>query len=761
MGDTSSTMNARFIAALFVAAVAVAAAGEMDQYNTDVAFAEATSFVQSYLEAQVFEGKTKDESACEKVADDSINEIINECKKLQGMVNSAATKNAHCCKDSMGPVRKAVSRYNKSKSDRKQCDRELESLRNSNVSFSGVKFKYLKEGKCGNFFTGGSFRSVHNKVKAKTKRCDIMKGQTKAYKRQWDTAVAQACRGRDKCNARAKTAYDNAFRTATRTCQSAKNKKAWTRAKHLKCVLKGQTLSQCRVGSVPKIQPRTMTKRKCNCQCHSINNDVNHVANDSVHGVSRTIVGHTPTDVRRNRFMGYFNTHRNFKMQFSIKPHSRRGGWQNILHFTANNQNYGSHGSRIPAIWFYGSSTRMHIRMGRPHHTNDGCDPGKQLPLGKWTRVSVVLRGRTLSVDYDGKRVCTTNNYYHRDNGRSRVRLYMADPWYTEADASIRDFTYGKADYGATGKCDGSVDAPTKPKRPTGKKDFCGQVCASRKEELLLQEQEGLPAGWVNKFTIQERGLGKEGSSLIPHPGYTVNIVYRVGSKGRDTTKGLAIWYPAPKYKLTQINSISGGIPKGTHVFYDILPQGNYGSQDIQAMKNFLDTGGRAILTGENNGYAPQENARISSVVAALGGGVQIEKSVISVPVFDAKHMNRLPVTSGVGKFATAAWASLAVKRSVADIVMAEGHRRSHHGKIFCADQILRKGRLTVWADKNNFQSDRSYGKTKDARNPQSDFPRNLAHQAANFVQQVKKGVDPNAAAKKNKKKEVACQCRL
>merc|ERR1712159_559512 len=465
MGDTSSTMNTRFIAALFVAAVAVAAAGEMDQYNTDVAFAEATSFVQSYLEAQVFEGKTKDESACEKVADDSIKEITDECKKLQGMVNSAATKNAHCCKDSMGPVRKAVSRYNKSKSDRKQCDRELESLRNSNVSFSGVKFKYLKEGKCGNFFTGGSFRSVHNKVKAKTKRCDIIKGQTKAYKRQWDTAVAQACRGRDKCNARAKTAHNKAFRTATNACQSAKNKKAWTRAKHMKCVLKGQTLSQCRVGSVPKIEARTMTKRKCNCQCHSINNDYNRVANDSVHGVSRTIVGHTPTDVRKSRFMGMYKTYRNFEMEFSIKPHSKRGGWQNILHFTANNHNHGPHGSRIPGIWFYGSSTRMHIRMGHNGNSNDGCDPSDGLALHKWTRVSVVLRGRTLSVDYNGKRVCTSHNYAKRYYGYAHVRLYMADPWYTSAHASIRDFTYGKADYGATGKCDGSVDAPTKPTR--------------------------------------------------------------------------------------------------------------------------------------------------------------------------------------------------------------------------------------------------------------------------------------------------------
>merc|ERR1711871_412669 len=586
MGDTSSTMNARFIAALFVAAVAVAAAGEMDQYNTDVAFAEATSFVQSYLEAQVFEGKTKDESACEKVADDSINEIINECKKLQGMVNSAATKNAHCCKDSMGPVRKAVSRYNKSKSDRKQCDRELESLRNSNVSFSGVKFKYLKEGKCGNFFTGGSFRSVHNKVKAKTKRCDIMKGQTKAYKRQWDTAVAQACRGRDKCNARAKTAYDNAFRTATRTCQSAKNKKAWTRAKHMKCVPKGQTLSQCRVGSVPKIQPRTMTKRKCNCQCHSINNDTNHVDNDSVHGVSRTIVGHTPTKVRRSRFMGYFNTHRNFKMQFSIKPRNIRHGWQNILHFTANNRNYGSHGSRIPAIWFYGRSTRMHIRMGRPHHTNDGCDPGKQLPLGKWTRVSVVLRGRTLSVDYDGKRVCTTNNYYHRDNGRSRVRLYMADNWYTEADASIRDFTYGKADYGATGKCDGSVDAPTKPKRPTGKKKNNKPIvpkCRCNEEApAFMQVETQAGTNWITSYKVKKPV--KKGGSLIPHPGGVIKMAWRCDSRSYQRYPAQSfkeLFSNANLYQVTKVSSITE-VSEDTDVLWGILPDQDGREQPLQ-----------------------------------------------------------------------------------------------------------------------------------------------------------------------------------
>jgi len=281
----------------------------------------------------------------------------------------------------------------------------------------------------------------------------------------------------------------------------------------------------------------------------------------------------------------------------------------------------------------------------------------------------------------------------------------------------------------------------------------CADVCASRREEVLLQEQEGLPAGFVSKFKIQNHGVGKKGP-LIPHPGYTVNIAWRAGSKGIRYVGDMKKWYPAPKYKMTQVSSISSGIPAGTHVFYDIIPDRAYNSNEIQRMKNFLDTGGRAVLTGEHNGYSQQANTHISNLVAALGGGVQILKDVTSVPAFDSRHMNRLAITSGVGKFVTAAWAALAVKRSVADVVMAEGHRKSNQqGKIFCADQILRKGRLTVWADVNPYSGGRNTG--------DMGFPRNLAHQGAAFMEQVKKGIDPNAHAKEKKKKEEACKCRL
>merc|ERR1719486_1358699 len=137
-----------------------------------------------------------------------------------------------------------------------------------------------------------------------------------------------------------------------------------------------------------------MTKRTCNCQCS---------------GSSKLIVGSKPWKLRRSSVKSTtITTHRNFKLEFSIKPHGKVHGWNNVLHFSAGT---GSNGSRIPAIWFYSGTTRMHVRMGRHHNGNDGCDPGRQLPLHTWTRVTVELVGHQLRVDYDGQRVCTNNNY--------------------------------------------------------------------------------------------------------------------------------------------------------------------------------------------------------------------------------------------------------------------------------------------------------------------------------------------------------------
>merc|ERR1711957_1063580 len=147
--------------------------------------------------------------------------------------------------------------------------------------------------------------------------------------------------------------------------------------------------------------------------------------------------------LRKGKFFKTLTTYKNFSMTFKIKPTARSiNNYSNIIHFTANNQNYSSIGSRVPAVWFYAKSTRMHVRMGRPGKANDGCDPKEQLPLNKWSTFNLKLMGKTLTVSVDGKVLCKNNNYAKSDPSYKNVKVYAADPWHRTAQASIKDFSY-------------------------------------------------------------------------------------------------------------------------------------------------------------------------------------------------------------------------------------------------------------------------------------------------------------------------------
>merc|ERR1711957_678352 len=147
--------------------------------------------------------------------------------------------------------------------------------------------------------------------------------------------------------------------------------------------------------------------------------------------------------LRKGKFFKTLTTYKNFSMTFKIKPTARSiNNYSNIIHFTANNQNYSSIGSRVPAVWFYSKSTRMHVRMGRPGKANDGCDPKEQLPLNKWSTFNLKLMGKTLTVSVDGKVLCVNNNYAKSDPSYKNVKVYAADPWHNNAHARIKDFSY-------------------------------------------------------------------------------------------------------------------------------------------------------------------------------------------------------------------------------------------------------------------------------------------------------------------------------
>ena len=166
----------------------------------------------------------------------------------------------------------------------------------------------------------------------------------------------------------------------------------------------------------------------------------------------------------------------------------------------------------------------------------------------------------------------------------------------------------------------------------------------------------------------------------------------------------------------------------------------------VEALKKFLDSGFRLILMGEHSGYAPTENAHITKAVAAMGGGVEVLTGTERLRDLTAanKQIADVAVATGVFQFGVADWAPLKVNADVTEVVMADSN-----GNIFMADQVLRKGRLTVWADKNLFGD--GYG-NKGGRNLPLFY--NLVHQAAFYKKEVKAGRDPNAYANEKLKAE-------
>merc|ERR1712072_906769 len=99
------------------------------------------------------------------------------------------------------------------------------------------------------------------------------------------------------------------------------------------------------------------------------------------------------------------------------------------------------------------------------------------------------------------------------------------------------------------------------------------------------------------------------------------------------------------------------------------------------------------IMVGEHTGCCKNENEIVTKTLKSLGGGIEIEGGTLQHQL-GQNDLNDLQVMSGIKELGTAAWASLRVDKSVTEVLAT-----SNSNKIFCADQMLKKGRVTVWAD--------------------------------------------------------------
>jgi hypothetical protein len=260
------------VAVIFVAAlalVAVTTAVDEAASREESSFAEATSFVQNFLA----QGEN-DETACEKVANTAIDAIKEECATLQKDIDERANNNKHCCNSGLDNIDTAKKAHEASKAAHSTCLEELAKDKEQKVSYGDVAFSALNQDQCkSQFYTSNSaYQAALKAVNDKTASCAKIDGETTGLSKAVDDSVYAACLSRGKCESDAEDAKDKTFSDSNAACGSQKNKDAFTRAHHMKCVLAGKTLQGCTVPTAPSVTNTKMYVNQCELKCELMNN---------------------------------------------------------------------------------------------------------------------------------------------------------------------------------------------------------------------------------------------------------------------------------------------------------------------------------------------------------------------------------------------------------------------------------------------------------------------------------------------------------
>ena len=157
------------------------------------------------------------------------------------------------------------------------------------------------------------------------------------------------------------------------------------------------------------------------------------------------LVGDDWLTVSRNQLVKQINIDRDYRLEFTIMPTGKIPGWSNILHSTLTGANCCAPGDRMPGIWFFSNTTRMHIRSGDQSCGNCGIDPPVQLPLNKETRVVVEMNAEYMTVAYTGaiSHKSTIKRGVQRPTGKAH--FFVSDNFYNAAQARVKNMKWTNA----------------------------------------------------------------------------------------------------------------------------------------------------------------------------------------------------------------------------------------------------------------------------------------------------------------------------
>jgi hypothetical protein len=191
------------------------------------------------------------------------------------------------------------------------------------------------------------------------------------------------------------------------------------------------------------------------------------------------------------------------------------------------------------------------------------------------------------------------------------------------------------------------------------------------------------------------------------------------------TTSNVGVW--GDRYSLSVINNfyntlsgVSSTILSGTldtndltgiSLLWAVQPADSYTAAELNKMQTFLAGGGRIAFMGEHGSFAPDENARITAAIAALGGHITINVDFPDSGFHDATVANGQilshPLTQGVNTYNYACFASLNLSGAAQKLMLG-----TNLSDIMMAYENIGDGSVFVITDQNVW--DNVYASTND-----------------------------------------------
>merc|ERR1719155_353316 len=213
------------------------------------AFDEAKATVQSMIQAG------KDEGACADLAAATVKEVEDSVDAAQKILDSLNT-GSDCPNKGQGAVDAAQSALDQANKDKEAADAAASAAASASVNFGSMPLSSLTEGQCGVFFNSAAYTSAVATKESTANAATQAAAAVTAAEAGVNAAKEAQQDAIKECQCDAKQAYEAAWEAAN--ANNDANEKAYTKGKHMACVLAGTPVDSCQVGAIPKVTEITL-----------------------------------------------------------------------------------------------------------------------------------------------------------------------------------------------------------------------------------------------------------------------------------------------------------------------------------------------------------------------------------------------------------------------------------------------------------------------------------------------------------------------